>query len=946
MNTRNRVLACAIAAALASPLYAQDLDNAADQAAVEEIVVTGSRLPRRDFTAVSPIATIDAETLTYAGQATVEETLNKLPQVAPSFGRTSNNPGNGKSHVNLRGLGAKRTLVMLNGRRLAPSGISTAVDVNNLPQALIDRVEVITGGATTVYGSDAVAGVVNFITKDDFEGFAVDTSVYMTEEGDSNIYDINVAWGHNFGRGNITLYGGYYDREETFAAERDFTAIVLSDTWQGEIREGGSSIVPAGNIFSPRIDLGDGPARTTFDDSGVPVSYDPAVDFYNYAPVNYLQIPLTRWSAGAFVNFELNERFELYAELSYANNDAARTLAPVPAINFFEINPDNPVLSPEAQQLFADELFPVSATTVGMVFGRRLLELGPRIIAPDNDYTRIAAGLRGEINETWDFDAWVTYTRGDEDQFFLNDASYSRMQQGLLVDPATGECFDPSNGCVPLNVFGEGNLSQAGLDFIRYEPFLNKTSRTQKLVSAFIRGAPFDSWAGPINMAFGVEWRDDDGSFDADEILFTDDTLGYRASASVSGSESVWEVYTEATIPLAAGTSWAEYLGLEVGGRYSEYDNAGNVDRFKFGGEWQLPAPVRLRAMFQRSVRAPNLLEAFLEQGSESGSYASADSSDDPCSASADPVGSGFREACIATGLPAEQVGVFEATAGFPADFIFGGNPLLEPEEAETLTVGFVFDIDWLQGVQVSIDYFDLEVTDTIGVLDATIACFDVANTDNLFCGNIERDPVSNNVNRVYEPAVNRGKLHTEGIDTMISVAAELPGALALFDGQADLAVDIAWTHVLENSEQETSFGTEFDCAGLFGYPCSWVLSRGTDTYPEDRVTTNLRYYSGNFSANLSWRWISGTDNGVIPYGEVTGVGWADPAIRSIGSESYTDLGLAYGFSDNVEARFTVANLTDQDPPLTADNGGANNTDTTLYDIFGRSYTLALSLQF
>ena len=888
---------------------------------------------------------MDQEALAVAGQATLEEALNRMPQVTPDFGRVSNNPGNGKSQINLRGLGAGRTLVMLNGRRLAPSGIGTAVDVNNLPQALMDRVEVITGGATTVYGSDAVAGVVNFITRDDFEGFGVDASAYVTEEGDSNIYDVNVTWGHNFGRGNITLYGGYYDREASLQGERAFTAVAMSDTWQGEVQEGGSTTIPAGIIFLPLIDLGDGAARTTFDQNGVPVSFDPATDRYNFAPINYLQVPLTRISTGAFFNYELSDRVELYAEVSYANSEAAQTLAPVPAGGFFEINPDNPVLSPEAQQLFADELFPVSETTVGMIFLRRLAELGPRIIETDNDYTRVAAGLRGEINETWDFDAWLTYTRGDEDEFFLNDASFSRMQQGLLVDPLTGECFDTGNGCVPLNVFGEGNLSQAGLDFIRYESFLNKTSRTQKLVSAFVRGAPLDSWAGPVNMAFGVEWRDDDGSFKADDALSTNDALGYAPSASVNGSESVWEVYTEAAIPLAEGTPWAEYLGLEIGGRYSDYDNAGSVDSFKFGGEWQLPAPVRLRAMFQRSVRAPNLEEAFTEQGIERGAYAS-DTVDDPCSAASDPEGSGLREACIATGLPADQIGVFQAIAGFPTDFVFGGNPLLKPEKAETLTLGVVFDFDWLEGVQLSVDYFDLEVSDTIGEIDASIACFDEANTGNLFCGNIERDPVSYNVNRVYEPFVNRGKLRTEGIDTMISVSAELPAGLALFGGQADLAFDLAWTHVFENSEQETTFGTKFDCAGLFGFPCIFALTRLTDAYPEDRIFSNLRYYSGDFGANLSWRWISGTDNAVLTHGEAVGFGWADPGIRSVGSRYYMDLGLTYDFSDGVAARFTIANLTDQGPPLMADNVFGPNTDATLFDILGRSYTLSLALRF
>lgn len=244
-------------------------DDERDDETVEEIVVTGSRLTRRDFSSPSPIVTIDREALAASGQATLEETLNQMPQVAPDFGRTSNNPGDGTARINLRGLGAGRTLVLLNGRRLAPSGIGGAVDVNNLPKALVERVEVTTGGATTVYGSDALAGVVNFITRNDFDGFGVDTSTYVTEAGDSNIFDINVTYGHNFanGRGNLTLYGGYYDREPTFASERAFTRVTIADTFEGSVVETGSSVIPAGNVFFPQVDLGNPSAasRSYFD---------------------------------------------------------------------------------------------------------------------------------------------------------------------------------------------------------------------------------------------------------------------------------------------------------------------------------------------------------------------------------------------------------------------------------------------------------------------------------------------------------------------------------------------------------------------------------------------------------------------------------------------------------------------------------------------------------
>ena len=940
MKSRTFTLTAAVLCSTVSLAVAQDDRSSTADETVEEIVVTGSRLPRRDFSAPSPIATIDAEALAASGQATLEESLSKMPQMAPDFGRTTNNGSDGTATVNLRGLGPERTLVLLNGRRLASSGVGSAADINNLPQVLMERVEIITGGATTVYGADAVAGVVNFITRTDFEGFGLDTSAYMTEQGDSNIFDINVTWGHNFsnGRGNITLYAGYYDREETFATERDFASTTISDWWDGTFQESGSSTIPEGIVRAPRHDFGSGSLDPImFDSNGGPLPYDPATDFYNYAPVNYIQTPLKRTTAGAFLNYDLNDNVEFYSEISVAYNDPSSNVAPVPAAGFFAVNPDNPFFSPEMQQIAADEFFPLGPGIVGMVFGRRLEELGPRTITANHEYSRLVFGFRGAINEVWDFDAWYTYTKGEEDQFFLNDASYSRMQQGLLVDPVTMECFDPSGGCVPLNLFGAGNLSPEGLAYMRYEPFKNVTKREQNLLSAYMRGAPFNSWAGPINIAFGIEYRDDSGNFQADEVLFSDDTLGYRADASVNGEESVYEFYTEASIPLAEGVAWAEYVGLEVGGRISEYDHAGQVETWKIGGEWQLPVPVKFRTMAQRSVRAPNLAEAFTEQGTETGSFGGNNVENDPCSAGNDPVGSGFTDHCIATGLPASEVGTWTRTAGFQTDFVFGGNPEVEPEVADTFTAGLVFDMDWLQGMQVSVDYFHLEVEDTIGELDASLACFDLANTAQEFCGNLERDPLTYNVDRVYEPYINRGLFTVRGIDTQANLEADLPGG-------AGLSVGVIWTHTLESSFQETSFGTQFECSGYFGWPCAF--ERWTVTYPENRVNVNLGYFSGDFSARLAWRWIEGTTNGLISYKDELGFGWVDPALTEIPSESYFDLSFGYRFTDNISARFAIANVADTAPVFMADYAMHSNTDPSVYDIFGRSYTLGFTLEY
>jgi iron complex outermembrane receptor protein len=940
-----------ILAILASPAIAQI--EAVEEAAepIEEIIVLGSRLRRRDFSEPSPITTIDRKALDFSGQGTLETALNQLPQVVPSFDRTANNPGNGRAQIDLRGLGAQRTLVMLNGRRLAPSGIGTAVDVNNLPQALIERVEVITGGASTVYGSDAVSGVVNFTIRDDFEGFGLDVSAYSTEKGDSNYYDLNLAFGHNFANdsGNITFFGGYYDREATYADAREFTSVPWWDsTWEGEggqLVQGGSARVPDGLLDFPWVDFGNGPASTIFDADGNPREYIEPDDTYNWAPANFLQIPLRRYNGGFLLNHELTNRTEIYAEVAYSRSEVERILAPVPSAGWLQVNFDNPILTPATQQLFADNLFPVQGTVVEGFFLKRFEEFGPRVFDNTSEYTRIVAGVRGDFWSDWEFDAWITYTENDEEELLLNDGSHSRWQQGLLVDPVSGQCFDPSNGCVPVNMFGASNLSPEAIEFLHLPPMQNLTSRQQVLASAFIRGELFETWAGAVETAFGVEWHTDDGSFLADEFLFSGDTMGFGGESPVTGKEQVYEVYAEMLIPLADGVTLAEYLALEVGGRYSDYDNAGGVETYKAGLEWIPVTGLGFRAMFQRSVRAPNLLEAFQEQFIYEDSFVYDDPRDDPCSAASDPVANGNVDNCIATGIPADQVGVFEASQ-FPALFISGGNPDLEPEFADTLTAGIVFSPEAIPNLQLSVDYFNIEIEGEIGGLAAVDACFDVANVDNLFCDLIRRDPTTLNVNEVREFNINRGVYQTSGIDTQLNYSMELPSALAFGDAGAGLNINVIWTHLKELSNQNTPFSSIVECAGTFGWPCT-EQSDGM-TWPTDRVTTSLGYDAGDLSAHLSWRWIDKTDNGAYIGAPLIGIPVEDLdlAVPFVKSKNYFDLGFAYQFGEHVIARLTIANLTDTDPPMMADWVYDKNTDTRMYDIFGRSYTLSLSMTY
>lgn len=919
-----------------------------EQKRQEEIIVTGSRIARRDFSSPSPIATVNRTTLDAAVQPTLEEVLNQMPQVMPDYGRTANNPGDGTARINLRGLGSNRTLVLLNGRRFAPSGVGTAVDVNNIPQSLVDRVEIITGGAATVYGSDAVSGVVNVITRDNFDGIAMDATAYSTEQGDGNIYDLNLAFGHNFtnGKGNITLYGGYYDRDSLFASERKLTAVPLQDA-NGMLTETGSQATPSSVITFPPVDFGNGPAVTTFDSDGLPTEFIDPADRYNFAPLTYLQTPLSRTSAGILLAYEISERNEIYAEIGYTRNDSQEAGAPTPVIgDLYLTNLNNPLLEPSTQQFFADNYAPpfLPPGTAGQFLSRRLVELGPRVIGRTRDYSRVAAGFRGELNANWNYDVWLTYTRNDEETLLSNGASAAKFQQGLFVDSVSEQCFDPSGGCVPLNIWGAGNLSEAGAEFLRLPDFKNTTSREQKLISGYVSGTPFDTWAGAVEIAAGAEWRNDDGSFRADEALTSGDALGYTGSAGIDGQESVYEIYAEAIVPLATNATFADYIGMEIGARHSEYDNAGSVDTYKFGGEWRPIEALRLRAMYQRSVRAPNIAEAFQERFVGTRAYVAVNSNEDPCSASADPVGNGTVDACIATGLPADQIGTFEATVGIQTNFVRGGNPNLSPEKADTFTVGAVATFGDGQKWQLSVDYFDLEIEGTIDDLEATIACFDPANSQNLFCDNFTRDANNYNVVELVQTKTNLGGQKTTGFDTQIVFSSDLPSAAAIVGSEASFGANVVWTHTNRNSIKALPFGVTLGCAGQFGFPCDFA----TDgiTFPKDRISTNLSYLAGDLGVFLNWRWISGTDNAAFLVPDFLGTPEPDLVITEVGSKSYLDFGIDYQFSDRFNTRLNISNLLDEGAPLMANAVDSNNTDTRLYDIFGRSYSLTLSVRY
>jgi outer membrane receptor protein involved in Fe transport len=938
----------ALPLSLSAQVPGEDLPDADfEDGLLEEVIVTGTRIARRDFNTPSPLTTVDRIDIEFTVQPTIEETLNQMPQVTPSLGRSSNNPcgpcsPTGTATVDLRGFGTGRTLVLLNGRRVAPFGTGNAVDLNNIPRFLLERIEIITGGTSAVYGSDAIAGVVNFITRSDYSGVGVEAGFNIAEEGDAEVYEVSTAYGHDFsgGRGNVTVYANYLERKSVLAAAREFTRYAWIDDWEGNLYIGGSPRTPAGMIIYPEVDLGDGPAAVTFNADGSPRAYDPYTDAYNWAPVNYLQLPLTRYALGAMGHHEFADRFESYFEVSFVRTESAANLAPLPAGAYVGVNLDNPVLHPATRDLFSEHYVPAGCPP-GLAcfnFQKRMLEVGPRTFEFDTDYDRLLAGIRGELGGGWDLDAWLTYTTQSATERLLNDVSRTRFLQGLLVDPGTNSCFDPTGGCVPLDLFGEGRLSDEGAAFLRYAPHVNVTKRDHWLVGAVVTGSLFDTWAGPIDAAFGLEWRSDDTSFIPDEVLFTGDSLGYGGLAPVDGVDRVAEAYGEAVIPLLSGKAWADRLELEIGARYSNYEYSGSDWTYKAGFSWRIVDGLQLRAMYQKSQRAPNSVELFEEQ--TTGEWVLyGGGAVDPCSASADPVANGNVEKCLIQGLSADQIGVFEYIPFYPVDFYWGGNPDLVPEEGRTWTFGAVLAPGSWSDWTITVDGFWLELNDSIGWIDSELICFDPLNTEHVFCDNLIRD-ASGNVYQQWDLTSNRGLLKTSGVDTQVQYITDLPDWLALAGHGASLDVSFYWTHVFKYEWQDNPATSIIDCAGLFGWPCD------TRAYPENRTTTYFNYSAGPLDLRLGWRWIDGTRNAAPLRSYIWGFPDPDLAVPAVSDRHYFDLGAAYRFGEHYQLRLAVNNLLDTRPPMMADQAWDQNTDSSLYDVYGRSYRLSFLAEF
>src|SRR5688572_21481417 len=968
---RALVMGAVTAAGAAAPALAQE--------SMDEIVVTGTRIQSANLESTTPVTQVTAADVVTQGVTRIEDLVNQLPQAFASQNVTVSNGSTGTATLDLRGLGSPRTLVLIDGRRMPYGGVtpaSAAPDINQIPTQMIERVDILTGGASAVYGSDAVAGVVNFVMKKDFEGVQVtsqynfywhendykgpgeiklrDTIAGLNEtnpeqfalpddsvtDGEGKELSLMVGVNSGDGRGNITAYATVFDSDQVLQRDRDYSACSLNPNPVGSFVCGGSSVSSGGTFtdfanYYLTVDSADSFRNLT------------AADLYNFGPLNHYQRPERRYSIGAMGHYEFGEHADVYTQLMFNDYESIAQVAP--GGNFFNsstINCDNPFLPADSLATIGCGPAEIAAgTDVTMYIGRRNVEGGGRQQSFANNSFRALAGVRGAINDGWGYDVSAQYSSVSANTSTLNYFVKSRITRSLdVIDvggvPTCRSVLDGSDpNCVPWNPFQPGGVDQAQLDYLQANG-LQIARINQEVYNAVVNGdlgvygikSPLAS--DGIQVVFGTEWRRDTLSNTVDSLQSQDQLSGAGGAViGISGGTKVEELFMEARVPIAQDRVALESLSFDTAYRYSDYGDGVQTDTYKFGLEWAPVQDVRLRGSYQKAVRAANIVELFTAQGLNL-----FDAPGDPCGAVArDPDASDAE--CIATGVPAGLVGAPSLDSP-AAQYYFrqGGNQELAPEESDTYSYGIVFTPRFAPGLAITVDYFDIEIDDTIATFGANntwTACY--SNNDPAACARIHRTPGTgqlwtNGSGFVEDLNINIGSLATTGYDLNIGYTGIEVGRFG------SLAFNLTGTY-LDELITEPGPGIEpYDCVGFYSTVCGTPKSEWRHRFRTSWQTP------WDVDLSLTWRYYSSVIGLTGPNDPIP----ANQLDHELPAEDYFDIAANWAVTEKASVSLGINNVLDDNPTISGAVGttGNGNTYPQTYDALGRYVFLRATVDF
>jgi iron complex outermembrane recepter protein len=984
---KSSVVATEIALAMMAAQIAYAQQPAAEQ--VERIEITGTRIPQVNVEGPSPVTTLNAQDIKFDGYSKAEDLLNQLPQVFTSQGSASSNGATGTANVNLRNLGPTRNLVLVNGRRLPPGSPRSdndayAADLNQIPAPLIQRVELLTGGASAVYGSDAISGVVNFIMNDRFEGLQIDVnrSFYNHQQhnsvsgvvsnaaavnpsqyavpgdigADGAIKNISLLMGGNFAdnKGNATLFFNYKQEDPVLQSSRDFSACALGGAGGGTrfTCAGSLTSFPGGFVLDPALD--DPPIFTLNRTTGNPQPFA-ASDLFNFGPYNYYRRPSEQYGFSAFAHLDIVPKMRAYGEFNFHDNHTVAQIAPS---GIFVGNPDflgsnaihfeNPFLTPQWKAIIAANNgglpFAAPGDTAEMLIGRRNVEGSGRQDDIRHTSYRGVLGMKGEMFQNWNYDVYGQSGKVVYQGVYRNDFSKTRAQRAMDVIPnptvggppvcrsavpdANGIVVDPL--CVPYNIWSLGQVTPAALNYLTTNGFQEGyTSQTVVSGTASADLGPYGikmpGAKNGVGVVFGVEQRKERLVLETDTAFSTFDLAGQGGpTISVAGSLDVSEVFGEARVPLIEGRPMADMLSVSASYRYSDYSTNKKTNTYGLGAEWAPVRDVRLRGSYQRAVRHANVVELFQPQGNNLFGMTR-----DPCGAG----GTATFLQCAQTGVTAGQYGsgFLNSPAG-QFNFLQGGNTDLKPETAKSFTLGAVFTPR--KDLSTTIDLWVIKVEDIIsnappGTLLTT--CLQTGQ----FCNLIQRDSLGTlwalPSGKVVAINDNLGGYNTSGIDFGVNYAYPL-------GGMGTVAFNYLGTW-LNKWEFEPIKGLgKFDCAGFFGPQCSDAKGPLPTWRHKVRATWATPW---DVQVAVTWRHINKILNETMSSDPLLN-DHTDEIDRELPARDYFDLAASWNINKTFTVRAGINNIFDKDPPIVSNNladpaiFGNGNTFPQLYDALGR----------